>query len=193
MSASDVEPMDWEQIWCAIYDWVQPTVNVPVIWENQNIPTPSYPYVSLNIITGPNKEGGVDELRTSTDLSRNNGEEIELLTTDQVQFTLSITAHSDRESLATTPSKDPMILASTLQASLGRRSTLKQLTQDADLAIVNWVGPTDVSVAFNGQWHKRYNLDIIFRSSTRCKEYIGYIDKVDIKNDNLNTRIIVNG
>jgi hypothetical protein len=54
----------------AIYDWavaytpVAEEDELSVIWSNQGVKRPPVPYVSLNIIAGPVKSGGQDDLET---------------------------------------------------------------------------------------------------------------------------------
>ena len=88
------EPICWDDIECAIHEWVTETLNLGedrAIWENQNIPQPSYPYVSL-LKSGP-RMFGRDEVRVQTDLGAALGEETELRTQGPREFTLTVQVH----------------------------------------------------------------------------------------------------
>jgi hypothetical protein len=186
----DLQPIDWQKIKRAIYTWANDLLGVDVIWENENIPQPPYPYVSLNIISGPIKEGGFDELRTSVDLTRPAGEEIEMLTTDQVRFTLSLIAHINNDAFVERPECDSLILISKLQSSLGRRQII-DFFDHVCCSVISWEPPIDVSIPINGEWLRRVNMDIVFRTVTIVTERTGYIDKAQIISDTLDVDFVV--
>ena len=61
------KPIDWPARYAAIYAWAFAAVAITTRWADQNAARPDYPYVLLDIINQA-KEGGVDEIRRTTDL-----------------------------------------------------------------------------------------------------------------------------
>lgn len=59
MAFSVTMPSDWVEMKQGVFDFVRGNVDlsVPVIWGKQNVPSPTFPFVSLNILTPPIPEG----------------------------------------------------------------------------------------------------------------------------------------
>lgn len=177
------EPIDWETVEATIYEWLTVTSDIVdhVVWEDQNIPQPEYPYASLKF-TAQAKEGGRDEIRTDTDEDRDAGSEIRMINTGPVVLTLSITFHQDPNprTNASPVGESAMALAMKAQASLGMQTVLTHLAI-ANIAVVREQGIQDTSVFINGEWINRATLDVLVRTHTTMTEYTGYIEKVELR------------
>lgn len=183
---TEVEPMNWETIEGSIYDWiVELSKIVPrMIWEKQDVPQPEYPYASA-IVTSVVKEGGRDELRTDTDLDRDTGEEIRTINTGPVQLALSISFYVDADHVANTgPNGTAAAMASKARSSLGMLSVIEHL-REANIAIVRELAITDTSMVVNGEWLERATFDVLLRTTASMTEYAGYVNKVQVVNDDL--------
>ena len=191
----ELQPIDWEKIENAVYDWLTGGIDgfnsiVPeAIWENQDIPQPAYPYASMKIIAH-SKEGGRDEIRTSTDLAQPLGQEIEMLATDQNQITLAISFHTDISSDGMTPASRARALAGKARSSLGLPGVLAFL-REAGLAVVAEEGITDTSLVVNSDWLSRATFDVRLRVASQMTERVGYIGKVELDSEDLEVNEII--
>ena len=177
------EPIDWETVEAAVYQWLTEISSIVdnVIWEDQNVPQPNYPYASVKF-TAQAKEGGRDEIRTDTDLiTRAAGEEIRMINTGPVGLTLPVSFHHDPNTLtnASPVGETAMALAMKAQSSLGMQTVLDHFGR-ANVAIVRERGIQDTSVFVNGEWLSRATLDVAVRTHTTMTEYTGYINKVEL-------------
>lgn len=188
-----LQPIDWTTIEAALHGWVIATLGLgdeSVIWSDQNIAQPAYPYISMkrgNIVEG----GGLtDELRTFTDLTQALGEEIEMLTVGPREFTLNIQAHVDECNGANDPNLNSVKLLSKLQASLAQLSVCSLLST-AGMAVIERLGVQDISLVLNGQFINRASFDVRIRTTSVMTERTGFIDKVQLKSDDLGIDTIV--
>jgi hypothetical protein len=189
------EPVDWAALELALVEWLTGSVVIldgeasaivdNVVWEDQNIPQPAYPYASLKV-TSLLKEGGGDELRNDTDDARDEGVEVRLLNTSPILLNLSIQFHLDPSprSGATRAGETAMAFALTAQSSLGQPSVLQHLSE-ANLALVKELGVRDLSLVINGEWLSKAVLDLQLRTTATMTQYTGYIDKVGLVNEYL--------
>lgn len=191
--AVELQPIDWGAIEGAIFDWVVDKLALPenqVIFEDQNLPQPPYPYVSLKRTAGPTKEGGKDELRASTDLTQPAGQEIELLTAGLREFTLTTQVWVDPFSGANDPNGDAVKLASKLQASLGQL-TVQERFRTVGVAIIEELAVTDTSLVVNAEFISRATLDVRLRVTSGITERTGFYDKTLIESTGLGIDLTV--
>jgi hypothetical protein len=187
--AAAKQPIDWKKVDDAIYDWIGGKLGYTVIWENQNVEQPAYPYVSL-LRTSLAEEGGPKETRHSFISGQPAGQEIQLLTYEPVKFTLAVSVHVDRAQGANDPSSNAMDIASKIRGSLGQESTIEQLLAEG-LSVVGEEGIQDTSVVVNGVWISRATMDVIFRTASVMTERTGYADKVGLESTALGVDTIV--
>jgi len=181
--------IDWAAIECALFDWVNlsfdgSTNDVSldtgqIVWKDQNIPQPVYPYIALkkNSVI---RVGGKDEIRTSTDLTKPQGQEIALTTNGVREFTLGIEAFVDEQAGANKPNCDAMYMLSILQGSLSQQTTQETFCL-AGLSVIEELAVVDLSEVVNGRFISRASMDVRFRTTFSCIERTGYIDTVRIK------------
>lgn len=62
-------PINWTEKYQALYNWAWNASGWVVRWADQDAPRPDYPYVLLDV-TDTVKEGGIDEVERSVDLTR---------------------------------------------------------------------------------------------------------------------------
>ena len=182
--ASHLQPVDWETIDNGLYDWLVELLDVSVIWVNQNVPQPDYPYVTLErnsmIILG-----GVPEKRYTTDLGQPAGKEIEIEATSMLEFTLALQAFVDSSAGANDPMRNAMALLAKARASLGMLSWQRTFQDSLGLAIVQELPVLDISEVVNDEWISRAAFDVRLRTRTVMTEQTGYTDKVTIKSPQL--------
>lgn len=189
--ATALQPVDWETIDDGIYDWLVALLpSVSVIWANQNIPQPSYPYLSL-LRNAFIELGGVPEKRYTTDLGQPAGDEIEIEATTMAEFTLSIQAHVDAGAGANDPAINAVALLGKVGASLGLLSVQRNFQDNLGLAIVERLPVQDISLVVNDEWISRAALDVRLRLRTSITERVGYIDKVELKSPALGVDTLV--
>jgi hypothetical protein len=177
----DKQPIDWAFIEGKLVEWVK--LILPqlcgVIWADQEIPQPDYPYVSLKRIAGPTREGGIDDLLTVTDLAQPAGEEIELQTVGPREFTLNVQAHHARPGAG--PGTDAVAMVGRLEASLDQERS-RAILGAGGLSVIEQLPVTDISAFENATWISRASLDVRFRTTSVMTERVGYIDKVQFTN-----------
>lgn len=61
--------IDWSAKYSALYQWVNGATGWTTRWADQDAPRPDYPYVLLDLLTDA-KEGGLDEVTRTVDLTR---------------------------------------------------------------------------------------------------------------------------
>ena len=61
--------IDWSSIYAALYGWASGATGWTTRWARQPAPRPDYPYLLLDVISD-SKEGGLDEVNHSVDLTR---------------------------------------------------------------------------------------------------------------------------
>lgn len=188
--AEHLQPIDWKTIDDGLYDWLVDLLDVSVIWANQNVPQPPYPYLSL-LRNSVVMLGGTPEKRYSTDLGQPAGQEIEIEATSMVEFTLSIDAHVDMDAGANDPSCNAVALLGKARASLGKLSVQRNFQDNLGLAIVEELGITDISEVVNDEWVSRAVFDVRLRTRSVMTERTGYTDKVRIKSTQLGVDVLV--
>lgn len=188
--AEHLQPFDWRTIDDGLYDWLTALLDVPVIWENQNVPQPQYPYVSL-LKTAVVQLGGVPEIRRTIDNGRPIGQELELEATSMVEFTLSVSAHTDADNGANDPMENAVSLVGKARASLGLVSVQRNFQDNLGLAIVEPLPVVDSSLVVNDEWLSRATFDVRLRTRSSITERTGYIDKVEIKSSTLGVDEVV--
>jgi len=188
--ATHLQPFDWETIDNGLYDWLVDLLDVSVIWANQNVPQPDYPYLSLTresvVILG-----GVPEKRYTTDLSQPAGQEIEIESTSMTEFTLSIQAHVDAGAGANDPMCNAIALLNKVRASLGMLSHQRNFQDNLGLAIVQEMAVQDISVVVNDEWISRALFDVRLRTRSVMTERTGYTDKVNLVSSQLGVDLLV--
>ncbi len=175
--------VDWKSIECALIEWVFAKIpnleEEQVIWDDQNISQPAYPFISLKRDTVI-RIGARDEQRTETDLSQPQGQEIALISTGTREFTLTVNARVDELNGANDPNCDAMALVTLLQISLSQQS-IQEAFCLAGLVVVEELAVIDLSQVVNGGFISRASMDVRFRTTFTCTEQTGFIDAVGIK------------
>ena len=177
------EPIDMEVFQDAIHTWFSESMDIQVIWRNQNAPRPDYPYGSLLITSGPIPISPFAEERQSYDAARSLGKEIELDELIACQFMISCQVY-----VAGDEGRDPKENASALinkaLISLSLRSKLAALWVKK-IAFIRTGGIQNIPEEVGNERQSRANMDVTFTATLSVAEYIGYIEKVEAKSVNL--------
>ena len=196
----DKLPVDWGAVDDACYDWLNDLLSMDdrIIWNNQKVAQPAYPYLSL-LRNSEVDEGGADEKRNRTLDADGNvlspGDaaapfENEEIAYQPVKWTLSIQAHADPDGGGNDPNADPMKLLSKAKRSLGLTS-INAAFHAVGFSLVQPLDVLDVSVNINGQWIRRASLDVFFRTASVMSEKVGFIDKAQIVSTQFNVDVTV--
>lgn len=168
------QPIDWEVIDDGLYDWLFGLLGLPVIWENQNINQPDYPYLSLER-GGSVRLGGVPEKRYTTV-----GVDKEIEATALVEFAVAIHAHVDFATGANDPMNNGPYLLEKVRASLGLVSVQRNFQDNLGLAIVEDMPVQDVSIVVNDEWISRAMFEMRLRTRSVTTETVEAFDKVQL-------------
>jgi hypothetical protein len=176
-----VQPVDLRTVEDALVAWANGQLGYEVIWSHQNIPQRPYPYVVLTrSIFLP--RGGKPEIRYLTDLGQPAGEEIEIISTSQCEFTLTTSVLMDEAAGGGDPDNGSFRKASVLQASLGKQS-VQAAFATAGIAVIETLSVADLSEVVNAKFIDRAVFDVRLRVASAVAEQTGYIADVDLEYD----------
>lgn len=82
-------PISWSAKYSAIHTWVFGATGIQTRWSHQDDPRPDFPYVLLQII-GSAKEGGLDEVTETTDLTRARDVKVTPIAQDSTTYSITI-------------------------------------------------------------------------------------------------------
>jgi hypothetical protein len=171
-----VEPIAWSVVERALHGWLTDLLGLDprhVVWERQNVPQPSYPYVSLHRFA-VTKEGGIDELRHKYIAA---DDELEMRWQGPRLFTLTISAHVDR---LCPVDEDAQAISSKVVSDLSTDAT-NALLRAGGMSVVTEGAVQDTSVVINGQWISRASVDVRLRVGAMYRTRETFIEKVQIE------------
>ncbi len=171
--------LDWQAVEDAIHAWFQGATGVDVIWSNQDLPQPPWPFGTLNIISGPLRIGGEDNVRRSTDLNQDPGEEVQLEHNGPRHFLVSCQVIQGPPD-AHNPDCHARRLATAGQAALSLES-INQAFNLVGLAVVEYSDITNLDVEVGGEWTTRSAFDVTFAYTSSVTERVGYIENAEIE------------
>lgn len=196
---TEFQPVDWDTIDNAIYDWLVDLLEVPVINEQQAIPQPQYPYASW-LRASEVDEGGVDEKRQRTldaddkvvgeDPTAGDPVINEEANYQPIQFTVTVQVHVDFTHGGSDSGRDAFWMCSKIRRSLGMTTVVDRF-RVAGLSIIRPEALQDLSAEENGGWVSRAAVDVLFRTAAMMTERIGFYDKVQLKSDEFGIDVIV--
>lgn len=82
-------PIDWTAKYAALFAWAFGATGKTTRWADQDEPRPDFPYVLLDIIA-TRKEGGLDEITRSVDLTRARDVKVTPIAQDSTTYTVTI-------------------------------------------------------------------------------------------------------
>lgn len=176
--------IDWATIRDAIYDWFFAATELPTIWADQDAPQALYPYATLNVVGGPRRIGGKDNIIRTTDLGQV-GEEVELSHEGPRLFTVGCQIHVGQSTDANgirqepSPASNARALMSTAEAAL-EFETARQLFKDAALAFVRTFSVQSLDVVIAGEFISRVQMDVEFATKLKAVERVTFIEKIEI-------------
>lgn len=196
----DVQPICWADIECALYDWLNDTLEMEnrIIWENQSIPQPAYPYLSL--LNNTEVDVGMDERRVRTvdadgkilgvDPSAGAAFENEVAAHQSVDWTFTVQAHVDPDCNSNDPGASAMAILSKAKRSLGLRSVKDQLSL-AGISVLRKLAILDTSLVVNGRRIQRATMDVLLSTASVLTDRVEFVDKVQIENPTLGVSQLV--
>ena len=175
--------IEWKSIEKVLFDWVLrvfPNLTKEAVqWEDQNLPEPIYPFVTLRKSTLVSI-GAPDETRQTTDLSQPRGEEVSFETISVREFTLFMNAHVDEDSGAKDPDCDAFWMMTKLQTSLSQITTMENF-ELAGISTIEDLGVDNLSQTQNGEFFSKANMDVRLRVCFSEIDKRGYIDSANVK------------
>ncbi len=177
--------IDWQTLRKVIQDWFRRSTELEIIWADQDQPQPEYPYASLNIISGPTRVGGRDDVIDSTDLTAPAGQEVELCHQGPREFTVNVQIHvgpvkdqsgTRQEPL---PNCDARALLATAEAQILFQVTKQEFKEKA-LAFVRSQTPLSLDPIIAGDFVHRVSQDFEFSTMSRVAERTTFIEDATI-------------
>jgi len=162
----------------AIQGWIETTLGISAIWTDQNSLRPALPYISINIIAGPQLDGTPQRTYKTTNIFTYLYRKV---------FTLSIQSFSNTNHLALL---SDLINSITLPSKAG-------ILKAAGLAVYNntSISPTNISELINTGIEKRGSIDVTMAYAEEVDDPTGEIIKTNVsgisgtKFENVNTDI----
>jgi len=169
--------LDWRTVEDAIFNWFASATGIDVIWANQDVPQPPWPFGTLNIIAGPTKIGGEDSVIVTTDMNQPAGEEVQLDNRGPRHFVVScqvIQGPPDTHN----PDIHARRLASAAHAALSLESVHQAFTA-VGLAMVEVDNITSIDTEVGQEWTTRSVFDVTFAFMSSITERTGFINNVE--------------
>lgn len=154
--------LNFETVRTDIYDWVASIVggSVTVIFENQNGPRPSLPYVSILLTTLT--QIGVDYISPPDAMGDSD------IIGDR-EFNIRIQAYGG----------DPITQLENIRSSLQKPSVLDTLRAN-NIVFVDRLSINSVSALLDTEWEARASMDILFRIAQTDSDELGLIETVEV-------------
>ncbi|MCK5605470.1 hypothetical protein KAR91_26495 [Candidatus Pacearchaeota archaeon] len=150
----------------AIIAWIQTALSITAIWDKQGQNSPELPYISCNIIAGPQFDGTHQVRHKSTDIYTYLFRKI---------FTLSIQVHATTNHLAFLSTLINSMILSTHRATL--RAAGLSIYNDTDIT------PTDISELLDTGFEKRGVIEVTMAYAEEIDDTIGEINTVGVKGE----------
>lgn len=174
--------IDWVAIEAAIFEWIDYSApecvsNTQIIWADQNVAQPAYPFITLkkNNLRFIEGGGAMSETRSFV----NDDGDLVTEVRGIVEFFLTIRAHVDDSQ----PVGDEATNAFFLMAGIAARLDLpraREILCGGDLVVIEQQPVLDISSTTNEKWVSRATTDIRFRTSSVFSEVVDYFDTVAI-------------
>ncbi len=173
-----------EAFYDAVKAWAEAQTGLTIIWGKESAPQPAYPYGWLRLITGPNPIGSIDEVRLSTDLGQDPGEEVLQQVVGQRRAVVSLQILNRRDKAAAYDvTEDPASLMAQAQASL-RLPTVIAAFDAAEVAVLTVGAIVDLSgLEGDKDFTDRRQMDTVFGLAFEVSERTGYIERALVTSD----------
>lgn len=128
------------------------------------VPRPNIPYFTIKLLSGPTKKGSFDSQIHVPNTDK-------FIVAGERQYTLSIKGFGEA----------CLDALSDLQTQFDIPTYVERLTQDADIAIVDYGTITDVSELLETSIEKRWNMDVVFNTSVNYEFEPGVIETAHVE------------
>lgn len=176
-------PIDMEAFEDTVHGWFADAIGLVAVWRDMAAPQPPYPYGSLLISTGPIPRSSRWEQRYSTDLTRPGGEEVEAEVCVPCAIVVNCQVYVGQPCARGALKKASHYLT-IAQSSLGLPSVL-QTFQQAGIAVIRPETVLNIDALIEDAYVSRASMDVRFAASLSLREYLGYIERVHAKSENL--------
>lgn len=172
-------PIDMLAFSNAIYSWFTGATGLTTIWADQSAPAPDFPYGTLKVIAGPAPSAPHHELRYTTNLGNPAGEEVEVEAVSPCTLTVACGAIVNMPD-ARNPASNARQYIARAQSSLSLPSVNEALGA-ANIAYIDVPAITDLTRVIEDSFVSWVNMDVRFGATLSLKDYVGYIDKVQVE------------
>lgn len=181
-----LQPINWQLLEDAIYAWFEEATGIEVVWANQDAPQPPYPFGTLNVIAGPTKVGGDDEVRSVTlspaVLAPLPPIEMEYAGPREMTVSCQINVGAPFDG---DPATHARALMTSAQSSLGLES-VRVLLRAAGLAVIQELPVQSFDLQIADAWVARSQMDVRFGLAASVVEKVQAIENVHIESPALN-------
>lgn len=181
--------IDLEAFQDAVQKWMTDALSIPVVWRDQSAPQPELPFASLLIINGPETYAPQLEERVRYNSGAPEGTEIEQTVTGPCRLVVSCQVY-----VGVPDSRSPNLNATSLlasaKASLSLPSVLAEFSA-ANIAFATATPILNLDAIASDAFESRANMDVTFLATLELVEETGYIDKVELKSDELGVDVII--
>lgn len=168
-----ITPIPWREMEDGIQEFLVAASEYPedqVIWADQTAPRPPYPYISINVISGPNKIGTLDEQKFEAPTT--------MKTRGVREMTISCNVYGTPNSVD--PETSARSIIGVIEARLGVDS-FRSILQAVGLAVREINSVTLPSQNISNSWISRGNLDIRLGLASNIEEQVSTIETVHIE------------
>lgn len=151
-----------------IYDWVKSELAgtdvtaEKIMWLNQDAPRPARPYVGLDVLVGPGRVGH-DQLTEVTPGV------YDLVGVRELTCSVNIYGEGSDQ------------IADQLLCSLEKPTAQARLATYG-LAMIEQSDPSDLTALIETRWEARTQFDVRFRVTSKTRDNVGYVEKVELEN-----------
>lgn len=179
------EPISWPTLRGTIFDWFSGATGLEGIWSDQDQPQPPYPYFSLNVMSGPTRIGGRDDVINTT-LGSGAAAQSQLTHQGPRHFVVGCQIHvsqkMDQFGTRQEPTADcnARSLMGSAEFDLELQATKKAFKACA-LAFIRIVGdPLSLDLPIDGEFVTRVQMDVEFATTARVQEFETFIENATI-------------
>jgi hypothetical protein len=173
--------IDLEAFDNTIQGWFKNATGLQTIWRRQSAPMPPYPFAALMRTVGPTPKAPQWELRTSTNLSRPQGQEIQMDVGVPCSIVVSCQVYVCMTD-ARNPNVNAAVYAARAQSTLSLPSVLAVL-RAAGISIVRPGEVQNIDELIEDAYVSRANLDVTFGATLSLTEFATYIERVHAESE----------
>ena len=178
-------PIAWAALRTAIYDWFAVATELDGLWSDQDQPQLPYPYFALNIISGPTRIGGRDDvIVTTTGVDPNQMSQLDRRGPRHFVVSCQIRVSQKKDQFQTrrepVPACNARALMTAAEGAL-ESQLVKTAFKACALAFVRVVGdPLSIDLPIDGEFVSTVQMDVEFATTASVTEVASVIEDVTI-------------